>query len=217
MELNDIKDIWTRVVEEDHVKYTIAKKDIRAILRRKSKGLLSEISRELKIKRWFLGGIGLLSIVLSFVHLWDTDGDSIFYKVFSNSEMFALTLSLGVLILVLFINVVYSYREIKAYQQASASLRNTLETSIKLLRRIQFMAIYSDSFAVPILVAWYVYRKLFDQTFVFWDQRTLLVFLSGLGSFALIFLYSRFRQRKKFGSYIQQLQQLINDLEAIKK
>ena len=61
MDLTDLKNIWTEVIEEDRSFYSIAEKDIKKVIFKKSKTLFSKVTAELKPKRWLMG--------LSLIHI----------------------------------------------------------------------------------------------------------------------------------------------------
>lgn len=215
MELNDLKSIWNKVAETDRTTYCLAETDIRHLISQKSNILFNKIARELKVKRWFMGGVSIVLIGLTLAYQFEGTGDYILDDLFSRPEMTALNLVLGFLIFILFINIVLSYRQFKAFQESAEDLKTTLHTAIKLLVRIRKLAIYSDSFAMPIIIGWAVYRKMFDEEQFVWDERILYVLLATLLSFGFIFLLSRTMQQRKFGKYIDKLKQHIADMEVL--
>lgn len=215
MELTDLKSIWDKVVEEDKTTYTLDEQDIKKMIAKKSNVLFSQITRELKMKRWFMGIVGITSVLLSSVYLLDTDDSYLFDNVFSRVEMSLLTLFMGLLIVILFINIVRSYRQMSMFQSSSSDLKTALSTSKKLLERIQKLAVFSDSFALPLVIGWYTYRKLFGEGAFVWDIRIFYVFLAATITLILIFLISRSMQRRKFGKYISRLQAHIDDMQVL--
>ena len=86
MDLTDLKNIWTEVIEKDKSVYSFSEKDIEKVIFKKSKTLFSKIINELRPKRWLMGIIGVLTVVLSSVYLLDTDDDYLFSDVFSRNE-----------------------------------------------------------------------------------------------------------------------------------
>lgn len=216
MDLIDLKNIWIEVIEKDKSVYSFTEKDIEKVILKKSKTLFSKIINELRPKRWLMGIIGILTVVLSGVYLMDTDDDYLFSDVFSRNEMTLFTLLLGLVILVLFINIERSYRKFKKFEESSPDLKSSLKTTIYLLRGIQKLAIFSDVSIVPIIIGYFTFRKLYAGQFV-WDERVGYVVLSIVLSFIFLLLLSRAMQKRKFGKYIRLAEQHLADLEVIEK
>ncbi len=217
MDLIDLKNIWTEVIEEDKSFYSISEEDIKKVISKKSKTLFSKIIGELRPKRWFMGIIGSLTVVLSSVYLIGSGENYLLSDVFSRYEMTLFTFLLGIVILILFINIERSYRKFKTFQESAPDLKSALDTSVILLRGIQKLAIFSDVSTLPIIIGLFTFRKQYgDEPFV-WDERVGYVALSILLSFLFLFLLSRTMQKRKFGKYIQQAEQHLAALEVIQK
>lgn len=217
MNLTDLKSIWTEVSESDKVIYSVANEDMQKMISKKSHVLLSKIVRELKIKRWLVGSMGIAAVFLSIVYLLDLENNYILDEVFSRTEMVIFIMLLGLLMLILFVNIVQSYRRMMMLQRSATDLKTALETSVLLLRRIQKLAIFSDTFAIPLITASFTYRKMFAEEPVVFDERILYVILSAVISFALVYMLSRTVQQKKFGKYIDQLRHHLMDLKVLDK
>ncbi|MDO1501916.1 hypothetical protein Q2T40_17415 [Winogradskyella maritima] len=217
MELLELKSVWTKVVDNDQTLYTVAEQDIKEIISNKSNALFSKIIRELKPKRWFMGVIGVLTLLSSSVYLFSDDNNHIFDDIFSKEEMGFFAFTLGIVILILFVNIVRSYNQFKAFEESAPNLKMALYDSISLLRRIQKLAIFSDSVTAPIVIGWYTYRKFFKEDVFFWDKRVFYIILSIVISLVLFYLFSRAMQHRKFGKYIEQATQNLSDLEALEK
>lgn len=217
MELNELKNIWTKVIEKDMSLYSFSEEDVKEVIFKKSKTLFSKIIGELRPKRWLMGIIGTLTVVLSGVYLIETDENYILSSVFSRNEMTLFTFLLGLVILILFINIERSYRKVKTFEESSPDLKSALGTSIDLLRGIQKLAIFSDVSIVPIIIGLFTFRKLYGNQPFSWDERASYVAVSIFLSFSCLFLLSRAMKKRKFGEYIRQAEQHLSDLETLEK
>ena len=217
MDLTDLKNIWTEVIEEDRSVYSISERDIKNVIFKKSNTLFSKIIGELRPKRWLMGIIGVLTIVFSGVYLIETDDNYVLSNVFSRVEMALFTFLLGFVILILFVNIERSYRKFKKFEESAPDLKSALSTSRSLLLGIQKLAVFSDVSIIPIIIGSFTFRKLFGEQPFVCDERVIYVALSVGASFLFLILLSSTIQKRKFGKYIQQAEQHLVDLDAIQK
>jgi len=213
MDIQELKSIWTKIVDEEGAKYQLDQRAMEELVTKKSKNLIGIIKKNLNLKRWYLGIIGISTTMLSLVYVWVVDDDDyLFSSIISSEEMGVITFLLGIIILALFSNVLISYKKIVRHEKSSENLKTTLESTVSLLKKIISLGIYSDTFGVPFFAGWLLYRKLFkEDTFTF-DIRMLYLVLSTVAIGFFSFYLNKYVKAKKFGPYLTSLQNCIEDI-----
>ena len=102
MELLELQSVWKKVVDEEKTAYQIKEEDIRSMIQKKSKIVLSQFLRELALKRWFLGTMGGIAILASLVYLLGVEKSYMYSSLFSSTEMTILLAMIGASFLYLF-------------------------------------------------------------------------------------------------------------------
>ncbi len=218
MEIQELKSIWTKIVDNEGAKYQLDQKAMEQLVTKKSNYLLERIQKELNLKRWASGIIGILTVILSFVYLFlDEDQDFILSSIIQKWEMFTITFLMGLIILVLFFNVRSSYKEIGLLQQSSENLKSTLRRTSTILKRIMRFGIYSDTFGGPFFAGWLLYRRLFGVESFTVDIRWVYIFMAMIIIGILTFHLNKFFKHRKFDPYLNSLQGCIDDLDYMEE
>jgi len=218
MDIQELKSIWTKIVDDEGAKYQLDQKAMEQLVTKKSNYLLERIQKELNLKRWASGIIGTLTIIVSFVYLLiDSDQEFLFSGIITREEMCIITFLMGLIIIGLFFTVRSSYKEIGLLQKSSENLKRTLQKTSAILKRIMRFGIYSDTFGVPFFAGWLLYRRLFGEDSFTIDIRWLYILITIIVTGVLTFHLNKFFKHKKFGPYLNSIQNCIDDLDYMKE
>lgn len=216
MELQDLKSIWTKVVDTEKTTYQIDQSDVQIIIKKKSNILISKIKRELQFKRWLLGIIGSLTTILAPLFYYKDTADFFLDSILSRLEMSIILFTMGIILLIVFTNVFISYRKITDFQKTSGNLKITLQETIKILNRIIKFGIYSDALGVPFIVTWIFYRKLYEDEAFNFDLRFLYLGCTAIIVFIIKYYIGTYLQTRKYNPYINSLKTCLEDIDFIK-
>lgn len=217
MELQDLKSIWTKVVDAESTKYEIDQDGVQALIKKQSNITISKIKRELQFKRWFFGIIGILTPFLSFIFYYDNDPTYFLDDYLTKFEVSLLLFLMGIIILIAFINIMVSYYTIEKFQKSSDNLKITLRETVKILGRVIKFGIYSDAIGVPVFATWILYRVLFkDETFIL-DMRVFYLVITAVILFIIKYKVGEFLQNRKYSPYIKSLQRSLDDIDLVEK
>ncbi|AXT20839.1 hypothetical protein D7030_11240 [Flavobacteriaceae bacterium AU392] len=217
MELQDLKSIWTKVVDAESIKYEIDRNGVQALIKKQSNITISKIKRELQFKRWFFGFIGILTPFLALVFYYDNDSTYFLDDYLTKFEVSLLLFLMGIIILIAFINIIVSYRTIGKFQKSSDNLKTTLQEVIKILGRVIKFGIYSDAIGVPVFATWILYRILFKSEIFIFDIRVFYLAITAIILFIIKYNIGKFLQNRKYNPYIKSLQRSLNDIDLIEK
>lgn len=218
MELTDLKSIWKKVVDEQGAKYQLDEQHVRSVIHKKSNATISKVKRELRLKGWMSGAVGILTIILAPVFLFENnDHNYPLDTIFSRLEMSTIMLFVGIILLALFINIIISYKKITTFQRTSDNLKLTIRATIELLKRIVKLGIFSEVISVPFVVTWIAYKKLFQDDGLILDIRLLYLSLIALTVIVLKYHLIKYFQNRKFGPYIDSLQECLDDIDYLEK
>ncbi len=216
MELQELKSVWTKVVDEEHTKYEFDQNKVQKMIQKKSNTILAKIERQLKYKRRFCGIIGSFAILLSPVHFFSKEGSiNIFGNVLSSLEIFSITLLFGLALIILYIHLNLSYKKIKTQRVTSESLKITLKKVNNLLNRVMNLTIILDTTIVPCVAFLILYRLFFKDQFFVFDGRVLYIVLGTTITFLFIRYVSKRQQEERLGAFINNLKDCISDIDAL--
>ena len=216
MDLNDLKSVWTKIVDEERIKYEFDQNKVQEIIYKKSNTILAKVERKLKYKRQFCGIIGGFTIILSPIYLFQKEGDiNIFGNVLSNIELFSITSIMGLALIFLCINLNINYKKIKMLRATSGGLKITLKKVSTLLNKIMKLTIILDTTIVPLIAFLVLYKLLFkNQSFVF-DSRVVFIVLGVAIIFLFIRKVSKRQQQERLGAFVNNLEDCILDIDAL--
>ncbi|WP_394746901.1 hypothetical protein [Spongiimicrobium salis] len=216
MELQELKSVWTKVVNEEHIKYEFNQDKVQEMIHQKSNTVLAKVERKLKYKRWFSGITGGLAILLSPAYLFlKEDSNYILNHLLSTLEIFGIMLLLGISLIFLCILLDVNYKKVKRQRTTSDGLKVTLKKVKDLLKRIMNFTIILDVTVVPLIAFLVLYRIFFgDQAFLL-DSRVLYIVLGTVITFLCIRNVSKRQQEQRFGSFVKNLEDCISDMDAL--
>jgi len=218
MELQDLKLIWTKVVDEEHIKYELDRKKVQEMIHEKSNTILAKVEYRLKYKRWFCGIIGGFTILLSPTYLLlNKDTNPLFGNVLSKVELFSITLLMGLALMFLCIKISLDYKKIVAQKTASENLNTTLNKVSDILKNIMKTTIFLDTIIVPLVTFLILYRILFEESSFVFDSRVLYILLGTAIAFLFIRYVSKRQQEDRFGAFIKNLNECIADMDVLTK
>jgi len=184
MELQELKSVWTKVIDEERIKYEFDQNKVQEMIHQKSNTILAKVERKLKYKRLFCGVIGSFAMLLSPVYLFLKEGDiNLFGNVLSNIELFSITFLLGVALFILCVNFHIIYKKVRRQRTTSEGLKITLKKVNDLLNGIMKLTIVLDATFMPLIAFLVLYRLFFkDQSFQF-DIRIIYTLLATVLTF----------------------------------
>lgn len=224
MELNDLKSAWSKYASTDANKHRLNEADLHDMMKKRTKGLIERIDRNIKIGFAFLMVLTLFFVVDDFVLtpslskglkvpswiLWIDGLNTLF--ILSTFAYFSL-----------------KYYAIKRTYSQSNNLRQVLQSIIRILhsyRKLFYMAltilllVLSVGFITGMFIGIEMAAQRNGGTIENLDQAQLVrQMITGLlmlfALIAVLFFLFRMGFRKLFGNYISKLESTLKELEEI--
>lgn len=210
VELDDLKNIWSKNITNDVVKNNLEQEQIRLLLKNKSNDIIEKIRKNV-----------LIEIVLFFVCLCIITMVTIY---FNNKEVTVLS---GIVIGFIFIPYLFyyikKYREIKNNLFYHQDIKTNLQNMIVLLQKYLNIYFYGSLLLTPITGVLSGYAILYEMKalgfLLYFDMFNKAVFIGILAFAALLSLLSyplmKWYIHKLYGQHLEKLKDCLNELNTI--
>ncbi len=216
MEINDLKTIWKKASDQQVQGYWVSKDDVKAMVKKKSKASIADVTRQLKQKVRMSSVISLVALVIGITNLleFDSKDEFILDGVLSRYQYGSMMIFLAAVILAISIHARIRYRQIKSLENTSDPLRVTLTKTKEIFGKVIKAGTLSDAIVNPILILFAMAVKLYSDTGFALDSRLLLMLGVGGAFYFLFYQLGKFMMNRKFGRFITALNDRLAELEA---
>ncbi len=214
MELSQLKNIWESANSQLDEEFRMSKEEFRVSIRKRSNTVISKVKRIMKFKI-IMGTICIFLLLFVGINLdWREVGDEFILGVpLSNPELLILYGFLAVLVLLLSLYNLFSYRKIIAYQRSSFDLKKSLSEIIAVIKNIIQLGIITDVIGMTCIAFFLLYIQLYKYQTIQSDYPMLIILLGTLITPFFVYRLTKFLQFRKYGNYLQALETYRDELE----
>lgn len=216
MEIQDLKSIWTKVVDAESTKYQLDQNKMHQLIHKKSNTTLSKVKQDLAKKRWFFAIFGGFAIIASPINLLLNKDSSYFLdSVLSTLEMSGIMFLLGLTLIILLVNTIHRYKKLINYEKASEQLKPSLKNALSIIENIKRTHTYFNVIIISFLASVGLYRFLFESDHFVVDIRVIYIIV---GTAIVAFFMKRlsdYSEGRQFDPFIKDLKDCISDIETL--
>lgn len=216
MELEQLKTTWIKTSEDQVTNYQVDREEISWIISKKSNTTISNIKRNMLIKIFLTGFVGIFALSTGCIHLFGFIEEPLYLeKILTVIELGVILFTMGCILIGISITNIRFYRRIKEFESSSDSLSITLNNVNGIIESVMWLGISSDLFVTPLVTGFIAYIRLYNREAFILDSRVfaLAAIFFGFGVFS--FFMNRWTMHKKFGKHLDKLKSYLKELEIM--
>ena len=213
MELVELKSVWEAVVEESISKDTIDVYGVEQTISKDSNSVLAKIKRVMYFK-FLLGFFFLFLFLFLLLGSFLNPEKFTFYEAILDTQDNQIFLVTGILFITAMLSCNYrAFREIIFFEASASTVKESLRRFIGIMEKTIRLNIYISTAFDSIALGWIAYLVNKKAGLVEGAiQLSALVIVAALIGAVVFYFIAHFKQKVKFGNYLDQLKSNLEDL-----
>lgn len=217
MEVNDLKTIWKKANDQDRSGYWVSDRDVKALIKKKSKATISDVERQLKQKILMSSIVGLIAFAIGIESLFNFSSghDFLFVEGMTSIEYGAMMIAMSASVITISVHARIRYKQVRNYVASADSLKTALITTKNIFKKVISFGIWSDTLITPLVLAFIVTLKLYKEVPFAFDERILYLLVAvSVSAFGFSRL-GKYLMNRRFGRFVSAIDDRLEELEAM--
>lgn len=217
MEVNDLKTIWKKANDQDKSGYWVSDRDVKALIKKKSKAVIADVERQLKQKILMSSIIGLIALAIGIESLFNFDPGHgfLFVEGMTSVEYGVMMIVMSASVITVSIHARIRHKQVRSYVESANSLKTALITTRNIFKKVISFGIWSDTLITPLVVTFIVALKLYKEVPFAFDERIIYLLVAASISAFIFSRLGKYLMNRRFGRFVNALDDRLEELEAI--
>jgi len=217
MEINDLKTIWKKANDQDRSGYWVSDRDVKALIKKKSKAAIADVERQLKQKILMSSVVGLIALAIGIVNLFNFSSGHVFLSVkgMTPGEYGAMMIVMSASIITISVHARIRYKQVCSYVESANSLKTALVTTRNIFKKVISFGIWSDTLITPLVVTFIVILKLYKEVPFAFDERIIYLLVAASVSAFIFSRLGKYLMNRRFGRFVNAINDRLEELDGM--
>lgn len=215
MDFDELKSVWKKANDQERSGYWVSESDVKNMINKRSKAAIADVIRQLKQKVRMTGVIGGATVLLGVSTVFFSGKEEDFIFDFSSLQYGSLMLIMGICLVFLHFHARLRLRQVRELDQSAAPIKEALESTKVILKKIITTGVYSDAVVAPLVITLGTSMSLYRYEAYAFDDRLLIILALAVATPYLFYRLTRFLMQRKLGHFITALDMRLEELEVL--